>query len=93
MTILLAVLIMIDFMFLDDSHFIFDPSIQVRAFNPRRACFLPRNALPLPLPPSSSFSSELRAKDGTTTMNLTFKPPSAFRSLKPVELVIARLTA
>ena len=31
MTILLAVLIMIDFMFLDDSHFIFDPSIQVRA--------------------------------------------------------------
>ena len=31
MTILLAVLIMIDFMFLDDSHFIFDPSIQVLA--------------------------------------------------------------
>ena len=30
MTILLAILILIDYMFLDDSHFIFDPSIQVR---------------------------------------------------------------
>ena len=34
MTIILAILIVIDYMFLDDSSFIFDPNLQVRARPP-----------------------------------------------------------
>ena len=55
MTILLAVLIMIDFMFLDDSHFIFDPSIQVRAAaaGVRTALAPALSPCEAPFPPSS----------------------------------------
>ena len=80
MTILLAILILIDYMFLDDSHFIFDPSIQVRSvracgageFAPTRLTSLllyrlipPSHSLPLrPLPPPS----ELCATNGAAEL-------------------------
>ena len=71
MTILLAVLIMIDFMFLDDSHFIFDPSIQVRAgiVVLTSVSFFHQGFCPNFFTLLSFVLAELHASHGTTTIN------------------------
>ena len=102
MTILLAVLIMIDFMFLDDSHFIFDPSIQVRAAAAgvrtalarpasRKAYHESRLWSLSPLVPSALSLAELHAANGTITMNCSLVPAPSIALLKQLIVGVKRL--
>ena len=93
MTILLAVLIMIDFMFLDDSHFIFDPSIQVRAGADARVAHIHFFLTPPRYLPLFFYSSFFRPRRTTcVARHHDHKLPTTWRPPPNAALLLVSLT-